>query len=340
MRGVTSRRAMLGALGMLGAAGWLAPLARALAPPDVPAQGVRRVGVLMGLLAEDPKAQRRAVGLELALRDLGWIEGNNLRIDYRFTGDDAAETRQRARELIALQPDVIFVHTRHAAQALRQEQSGIPIVFALVSDPVADGLVANLAHPGGSMTGFAGADFPMAGKWLETLRAVRRGVTEVALLGNPDAGPYRGFWEALEAAAKNAEVRPIRAQTRSDAEIEAALADLAGHEDAGFIVLPDGFTMNHRDKIIAAAARHRLPAVYPGRAFVESGGLVSDGIDGADVFRRSAAYVDRILRGAKPADLPVLQPTKFELVINLKTARSLGLALPPPLLAIADALVD
>jgi putative ABC transport system substrate-binding protein len=245
-----------------------------------------------------------------------------------------------AKELVGLQPEIILAHTRPVLEALRRETNVIPIVFALVSDPLGGGYVESLAHPGGNITGFAGFNSPIAGKWLDTLRELVPDVARVALLGSPETAPYGGYWRVFEAAARRLAVEPINPQISNPAEIEPIMATLGRRPSSGLIVLPDNLTLMNRDLIIGLAERYRVPAIYPYRHFVASGGLISDGIDAEDVLRRTASYVDRILKGAKPGDLQVQQPAKFELVINLKTAGALGLTVPQSLLAIANEKIE
>jgi ABC-type uncharacterized transport system substrate-binding protein len=334
-----SRREIMGALAMLGATTLTAAsLVRAQTQTRSPP--VRRIGALMGLAENDPEGIRRASSFQQGLRELGWMPGTNLRIDYRWATGEPDQFQRLAKELVELQPEVILANFGPALVALRQNTSTVPIVFVLVSNPVVNSFVENLARPGGNVTGFAGFDFLMSGKWLETLREIAPGVTRVALLGHPEASLYEEFWRPFEARARQLAVEPIRAPVRNESEVKTAMEALRSTPVSGLIVLADVFTTQKRDLLIRLAEDYRLPAVYPYRHFVESGGLISDGIDSGDVFQRSAAYFDRILKGAKPADLPVQQPTKFELVINLKTAKGLGLAVPPVLRSRADAVIE
>jgi putative tryptophan/tyrosine transport system substrate-binding protein len=334
-----SRRETLGALTMLGAA-TLVAATFVRAQPQTRPPPVRRIGVLMGLAENDPEGVRRATSFQQGLRELGWVAGANLRIDYRWGTGEAEQFQRLAKELVELQPEIILANSGPALVALRQATSTIPIVFVLVSNPVVTSFVENLARPGGNFTGFAGFDFLMGGKWLETLREIAPDVTRVALLGHPEASPYREFWQPFEARARQLAVEPIRAPVRSESEVTTVMEALGGVPATGFIVLADVFTNQNRDLLVRLADDYRLPAVYPYRHFVDSGGLISDGIDSAEVFQRSAAYFDRILKGAKPADLPIQQPTKFELVINLRTAKKLGVAVPSVLRSRADAVIE
>jgi putative ABC transport system substrate-binding protein len=327
-----SRREIIAALATLGAAGFVH--AQIASPP--PGGRMRKLAVLMGLGADYPEAELRKAAFEQGLRELGWEAGRNLRIDYRWADGSAERIRSLAKEVVGLQPEIILAHTRPVLEALRRETSTIPIVFALVSDPLGGGFVDSLAHPGGNITGFAGFNFPIAGKWLDTLHEVIPGVARVALMGNPETAPYDGYWRVFEPAARRLAVEPINSQISRPSDIEPLMATLGMRPGGGLIVLPDNFTLTHRDLIIGLAERYRVPAIYPYRHYVERGGLISDGIDAEDVLRRTASYFDRIFKGAKPGDLQVQQPAKFELVINLKTAEALGITVPQSLLAIAN----
>jgi putative ABC transport system substrate-binding protein len=333
-----SRRQVISTLAMLGTT-TLAAATFVRAQPQMRQSPVRRLGALMGPAENDPEGMRRAAWFQQGLQSLGWMVGGNLRIDYRWAGGEADQFQRLAKELVELEPEIILANSAPSLGALKQHTSTIPIVFVLVSNPVVSGFIDNLAHPGGNVTGFASFDLLMGGKWLETLREIA-GVTRVALLGNPEASPYEEFWRPFEARARQLGVEPIRAPVRSEPEVKTVMEALGNARGSGLIVLADVFTTQKRDLLIRLAEEYRLPAVYPYRHFVESGGLISDGIDAGEVFQRSAAYFDRILKGAKPADLPVQQPTKFELVINLKTARALGLAVPPVLRSRADAVIE
>jgi putative ABC transport system substrate-binding protein len=327
---------MIGALGLLGAAG----IAGAQVVPAQLGPRVRRLGVLMGLRETDPEVKLRIAALEQGLQELGWENGRNLRIDYRWTGGDPERIQTLAKELVGLQPDIILASSRAVLEAMRRETSTIPIIFALVSVPLEGGFVESLARPGGNITGFAGFDFPMAGKWVDTLHEIVPGVARVALIGNPRTTLYEGYRRMFEDAARRLAIAPINAPVSSEAEIQPIMAALGQDRGSGLIVLPDIFNLMHRDLIIALAERYRVPAVYPYRYFVASGGLISDGINAEEVVRRSASYIDRIFKGAKPGDLQVQQPAKFELVINLRTAGTLGLTVPQSLLAIANEKIE
>jgi putative ABC transport system substrate-binding protein len=306
-----------------------------------PSEGVRRIAMLSGFAATDPEAQARLLSLRQGLKELGWSEQRNLSIDARWSTGERDQMRTFARELIDLKPDLIIGMTTPAVAALVQETQSIPILFVNIVDPLGRGLISNMARPGGNVTGFLNFEFSMGGKWLELLTQMVPDVKRVALLFNPKTAPYAGsFMRVAEAAAPSFGVEPIAAGVRDEGELERAVADCAAKPAGGLIVLPDAFTTNHRELIVPLAARHRLPAVYPLRVFAVSGGLVSNGGDPIDLFHRAASYVDRILKGAHPGDLPVQAPSKFELVINLKTANALGLSVPPMLLARADEVIE
>jgi ABC-type uncharacterized transport system substrate-binding protein len=300
---------------------------------------LRLVGVLLAMAPDDPEAQLRIKAFEAGLRELGWTEGRNLRLEYRWAAGDAALLRKQATELVGLAPDLILATSTPVLAALRQENP-LPIVFVQVTDPIGSGFVPNLARPGGSLTGFTSFEFTIGSKWLEALKHVAPAVTRVALIFNPDTAPFAHmFWQPVEDAAPSFDVEPMQAPVRDVGEIERTVAAFA-RQNGGLMVLPNVSTTNHRDLIIALAARHRLPAVYPYRYFATSGGLMSYGSDLADVYRRAASYVDRILKGAIPGDLPVQAPAKFEFVINLKTANALGLTVPPLWLGRADEVIE
>jgi putative ABC transport system substrate-binding protein len=321
---------------LLGAAvAW--PLAANAQQPE----RMRRIAMLSGLSASDPEAQARVAAFHQGLKEMGWTAGRNLHIDFRWSTGDATEMRTSAKELVEFKPELIVGMTTPAVAALVQETKTIPIVFASIVDPVGRGFISNMARPGGNVTGILNFEFSMGGKWLETLKQVAPAVKRVAVLFNPAAAPFAAsFVEVIRISALSFAVEPIAAGVNDDTELERTLTDFAAKPDGGLIVLPDAFTVGHRDLIIALAARYRLPAVYPLRAFAVSGGLISDSGDPVDIFRRTASYVDRILKGAKPGDLPVQTPTRFELVVNLKTAKALGLDVPPTLLARADEVIE
>ena len=301
---------------------------------------MRRVGVLMGGAESDPPQQARVAAFRQGLRDLKWIEGVNTQLDIRYGAGDAARINAIATELVALAPDVIHVTVSPATRALKLATQTIPIIFAGVADPVGDGFVASLARPGANITGFSSADAGLGGKWLQLLKEIAPGVTRAAVIHNPDTAPHALFLPAQEAEAASLGVTLIRAAVRDRAGIESAVAALARDPGGGIVVIPDIFMSLNRDLIVASAARHRVPAVYFNRTFADGGGLMAYGPDYVDISRRSAAYVDLILKGAKPADLPVQNPVKFEFVLNLKTAQALGLTVPTALIARADEVIE
>jgi ABC-type uncharacterized transport system substrate-binding protein len=300
----------------------------------------RRIGLLMGT-TDDREGQARVTALKQGLQELGWTDGRNIQIETRFGGADADRIRAHAAELVALAPDVLVGHTTAVIRALRQATSSIPIVMAAINDPVDQGFVSSLAHPGGNITGFTFVDFQMVGKWLEMLKEAAPGVTRAALMFNPDTSPYYYLYlRSFEAEPRSVAVDVTAAPVRDTAEVEKTIAKLGREPGGGLIVAPDAFTIVHQHLFIRLAQQHRMPAIYFLRTSVAQGALMSYGPDPYDNFRRSASYVDRILKGAKPADLPVQQPTKFELAINLKTAKALGLQIPDKLLALADEVIE
>ena len=303
---------------------------------------MRRIGVLMGYAESDLVAQTNVAAFREGLQKLGWAEGRNIRLDMRWAAPGDAESRQRfAKELIALQPDLILSHTTPTTAALLQQTRTIPIVFAFVADPVGSGFVASFPRPGGNVTGFTLFEPTMAGKWLELLKEIAPRVARVAFLFNPATAPYAEiFLNPFKAAAASFAVEAIVAPVRDAPELESAIAAQARAPNGGLIVMPEPFIVAHRAEVIALAARYRLPAVYPFRFFAELGGLLSYGNDQTDNFRRAATYADKILKGAKPGELPVQAPVKFELVINLKTAKALGLDVPLFLQQRADEVIE
>ena len=300
----------------------------------------RRVGVLLAGAEDDPVLRSMTAALREQLEKLGWTEGRNVTLDYRWAAAESEQFPVLAKELLALQPDVIVSLTTTAALAIKRETNAVPVVFVNVVDPIGSGLVASLARPGGNFTGFIHFDPAMAGKWLEMLKQVAPRLARVAVLYSPKTLPsYAVYMRAIEAAAPSFAIRPMATPVSDDAEIQRAI-DAFGHEPSGgMIVLPDATPVVHRRLIIARAAVNRLPTVYPFGFFVRDGGLMSYGVDAADRYRQAASYVDRVLKGAKPSDLPVQMPTKFELTINLKTAQALGLTFPRELLLVADEVI-
>jgi putative ABC transport system substrate-binding protein len=302
---------------------------------------VRRIGVLMGLDENDTLQERRLSAFIQALAGLGWTDGRNVRIDLRWYGDDSNRARALAQELVGLQPAIILAGGTAATVAVQRETRTIPIVFAGVTDPVASGIVPRFDRPGGNVTGFAQWEASLGGKRLELLSEIAPGLKRAAIMFNPDMSPASTFMPSFETAARSLHVVPIIAPVHSDVEIETAIIALGREPGGGLVVLAAGaFMVAHRAPIIAAAARNNVPAVYNVSDFVRDGGLLSYGADLVDISRRAAAYVDHILRGAKPGDLPVQFPTKFEMVVNLKTATALGLAIPPSILLRADEVIE
>jgi putative ABC transport system substrate-binding protein len=302
---------------------------------------VRRIGVLIGFAESDPAVQSWLAAFRGALTKLGWTEGSNLRIELRWAGYDPDRMKTFAKELVDLRPDAIFSVTTPVTGALVRETQTVPIVIANVADPIASGFVTSLGRPGGNVTGFALFEPGMGGKWLELLRQIAPGVTRVALLFNPATTvPVKFYMSSIEAAASSFAIKASSAPVSAKDEIEGVIAALAGNPGAGLIVMPDLFNTINRDLIIALAARYRVPAIYFFRSFADSGGLISYGGDFAEQYPAAAGYIDRILKGEKPADLPIQMPTKVSLVINLKTANALGLNVPLHLQQIADEVIE
>jgi putative ABC transport system substrate-binding protein len=326
------RRTFIAGLGS--AAAW--PLAARAQQPE----RMRRIGVLIGGDENDPESNRRYSAFAQALADLGWADGRNVRMDLRLGGSDIDRIRGLAQELVGLQPDIILASSTPVTVALQAETRTIPIVFAGVADPVAGGIVARLDRPSGNITGFADFERPMGGKWLELLSEIVPGLKQAAIMFNPDMATASLYRPSFETAARSLTVELIIAPIHSDVEIEMAIVALGREPGGGLVVVPDQFTIAHRASIISAAARNKVPAVYPILPYARDGGLLSYGVDRPDIFRRAASYVDRILRGAKPAELPVQLPTKFEMVVNLKTAKALGLVVPQSILLRADEIIE
>ena len=321
-------------------------LGAALAMRSIPtnaqqAAQLRTVGVLMGL-ANDEEAKVRAKIIDQGLAKRGWIVGRNLRVEYRYANGDQGLMQSFADELVDLKCDCILGQSTPVVAALKKATQSIPIVFVAVSDPIGGGFVASMARPGGNITGFTILQPTITGKYLSLLRELKSQLTRVAVMYNPESVPKGEAYyvPTFTESAKEFNITPITAEVRNSDDIETAMADLGATPGSGLIVMPDNFTSFHRTLIVSLAARLRIPAIYPYRYFVDEGGLLSYGIDVLDLYRRAPDYVDRILQGANPADLPVQVPKKFELVINLKTARALGLAVPRILLAGADALIE
>jgi putative tryptophan/tyrosine transport system substrate-binding protein len=302
---------------------------------------MRRVGVLMARDENDPEGQKQAAALRTGLRDIGWKIGQSLQLDFRWVVGDSAKSSAAARELVALKPDLLVANATPSLVAMRPVANTIPIVFVSVADPVGQGFVPSLSRPGGTITGFTAEEATMGGKWLGYLKEIAPRTASVTAMFNPDTAPYAPmFLPVMEAAAPALKVSLSTSRVHSTAEIEQALASAAQKPDAALIVIADSFLFNRRAALISLAAQYRIPAIYPIVAGATEGGLIAYGIDRVDLFRRTVDYVDRILKGGAPAELPVQQPTKFELAINLKTAKTLGLAVPQSLVATADDVIE
>jgi putative ABC transport system substrate-binding protein len=326
------RREFVAGLGS--AAAWPV-VARAQQP-----ERMRRIGLLMSYDENDPLPKARISAFTQALADLGWTDGRNVRMDLRWGGTDTNRIRALAQELVGLQPDIILTNATPATAAVQRETRTIPIVFVAVGDPVDSSIVARLDRPGGNITGFANFEAALAGKWLELLSEIAPGLKRATIMFNPDTAPVSFFMPSLEIAARSLKVALITAPVHSDAAIETAIIALGREPGGGLVVIPGVFALGHRAPIISAAARNRVPAVYGQSDYVRDGGLLSYGTDRVDSFRRAATYVDRILRGAKPGDLPVQFPTKYEMAVNLKTAKALGLTVPQSILLRADEVIE
>jgi putative ABC transport system substrate-binding protein len=328
------RRQLLAALG--GAAAW--PLATRAQ------QGgrVRRIGVLTGRDENDPEEKRRLSAFPQALAGLGWTDGRTVRMDVQWGHGDADRIRLLVQGLVGMQPDVILTAGSAATSAVQRQTRTIPIVFASATDPVANSIVPRLDHPGGNVTGFAGNEATLGGKWLELLWEIAPGLKRAAIMFNSDLPPGSTYMPSLEMAARSLRVVPvpITAPVHSDVALETAIVALGREPGGGLVVMPDGFTVVHRGPIISAAAQNNVPAVYPLSEFARDGGLLSYGVDQVDTWRRAATYVNRILRGEKPGDLPVQFPTKFEMAVNLKAAKALGLTVPPSILLRATEVIE
>jgi putative tryptophan/tyrosine transport system substrate-binding protein len=315
------------------AAAW--PLAARAQPSD----RMRRIGVLMATAADEPESQARLSAFLQALQQLGWTDGRNLRIEYRWSAGDAARLRRDAAELVALAPDVVLAGVGATATALLEASRTVPIVFAQGIDPVGSGLVESLARPGGNGTGFIQFEYSLSGKWLELLKEVAPRIMRVGILREPGSAGI-GQWAIIQAVANSLDVESKPIGLSDAGEIERGVSAIASSANGGLIVVVSGASLIHRELIVRLAARHQLPAVYAYRVFVTGGGLMSYGPDITGQYRRAASYVDRILKGEKPGDLPVQRPTKYELVINLKAAKALGIEVPPTLLARADEVIE
>jgi ABC-type uncharacterized transport system substrate-binding protein len=326
------RRQFIRLLG--GAAAW--PLAARAQQPE----RMRRIGVLMNASADDKDGQARIIAFVQALQEFGWTDGRNARLDIRWGAGDGERYRRYATELVALAPDVILAPTSPVVAALQRVTSTVPVVFTGVIDPVGAGFVANLARPGGNMTGFAAFEYGVSGKWLALLKEIAPAVTRAAILRDPSIAAGIGQLAAMQAVAPSLGVELSPLDIRGDSELDRAVAEFARLPNGGVVVTAGPAANVRREQISLLMARHRLPAVYPFRYYVESGGLIAYGSDLITQYRPAASYVDRILKGEKPADLPVQAPTKYELVINLRTAKALGIEVPPTLLARADAVIE
>jgi len=322
---------------LVGGAATTWPLAARAQQPD----RTRRIGVLMGFAESDPAAQSYVAAFRDALAKLGWAEGSNLQIEFRWGAADTDRIKTLAKELVDLRPDVIFDQTTPVTSALARETTTIPIVFTYVGDPIGSGFAASLARPGGNITGFTYLEPTTGGKWIGLLKEIAPRTARVALLFNPATSPPLKFYmPSVQAAASSLAVETSTAPVHSNDEIEGVIAAQARNPGGGLLVMPDVFNDTNRKLIITLAARSGVPAIYPRPVFAESGGLIAYGADLAEQFRQAAGYIDRILKGAKPADLPIQTPTKFELIINLKTAKALGLTVPPLMLSRADEVIE
>jgi putative ABC transport system substrate-binding protein len=301
---------------------------------------IRRIGFLSGIPENDPEGRARLEAFLAELQRLGWIDGRNMHIDYRMGAREASSIQGHVNELVELAPDVILVNGTEAAEPLRQSTRSIPVVFVQVSDPVGVGLVASLARPGGNVTGFANLEYSMTGKWLQLLKEIAPRVTRVAVLRDATNPTSHAQLAAMHAVAPSLGIDVSPIHVRDAGDIERDIAEFAREENGGLVLTVGILGIRHRNLIVELAARHKLPAVYPFRFIAAGGGLASLGSDANDTYRRAASYVDRILKGEKPSDLPVQNPVKFELAVNLRTAKALGLTVPPALLARADAVIE
>ena len=301
---------------------------------------MRRIGFLTTLSESDPEVKGWFTAFQAEMQRLGWTLGRNFSIEYRWPSSNEQRLRSSAAELVKMAPDLIFAATTPALAALHRESRSLPIVFVQVSDPVKLGFVGSLARPGGNITGFTTFEYPVGGKWLELLKDTAPGSSRVAVLHDPDNPSQIAYWQGVEAAAPTFGVQLTRADVRNAADIERAINDFAQQPNGALVVAPTAVTILHRDLIIALAARHRLPAIYPYRYFATSGGFISYGVDLAEQYRQAAGYVDRILRGANPGELPVQLSSKFELVVNLKTAKAIDLEIPRAFLTRADEVIE
>jgi putative tryptophan/tyrosine transport system substrate-binding protein len=325
-------------MALLGSAAAAWPLAARAQQADE----IRRIGVLVNTAADDPESQTSVAALKQNLQQLGWSEGQNLQIDYRGAAGNAQQMQAFAKELVALRPHVILARSTPVTAAFLEQTRTIPIVFTVVSDPVGEHFVESLAHPGGNATGFTNVEFSLTGKWVGLLKEIAPGIKRVAFIFDPKLAPGGGSYYTglIEAAAASFAIVPTVAPVHGAVEIERAIGEFVGEPNGGLVVLPDATTVVHRGLIATLAAQHRVPAIYAYRAVVADGGLIAYGIDVVDEFRQAAGYIDRILKGAKPADLPVQLPTKFVMAINLRTAKALGLDVPLLLQQRADEVIE
>jgi putative ABC transport system substrate-binding protein len=328
-----TRREFIARLG----AGVVWPLAAWAQQPE----RVRHIGVLMNVVRDDPGGLADVAAFRQGLAELGWVEGRNIDIEFRWPGGDIERAQTFAKELVGLRPDVLIGRSTPTTAALKQETGTIPIIFVNVTEPLEQGFVQSLARPGGNITGFTNFEASIGGKWLQLLKEVDPRIARVAVIYNPQTAPFAGlFLRSVQSAAPTFAVEAVAMPVQNDADIEAALTMFAQRPAGGLIAIPDSFTGEHRALIIALAARHRLPALYSTLSFTPSGGLMAYSVDTRDLMQRAATYVDRILRGASPAELPVQQPAKFQLSINLKTAKAIDLDLAPTLIARADEVIE
>jgi putative ABC transport system substrate-binding protein len=328
------RRQLISALGGAVAAWPLAPRAQQ-------GEQVRRIGVLNALTESDPQQQTQDTAFRQRLSELGWIDGRNIQVDYRWGAGSLGRVQLLAKELVALNPDVLVGVTTPATAALQRETKTIPIIFTVVSDPVGSGFVASLSNPGGNITGFINIEGSLAGKWVELMHEVAPSVSRVGIMYNPSTAPYAKYYvDAFRAGASALSISPVEAPVHSAAEAEAFMIKFSGEDGSGLVVMPDTSVVLYRQTIIAPAERFHLLTIYPFGFFVSEGGLMSYGIDIADLFRGTATYIDRVLKGAKPNELAVQLPTKFELVVNLKAAKTLGIKFPQTVIARADEVIE
>jgi putative ABC transport system substrate-binding protein len=322
---------------VIGGAAAMWPLAAAAQK----AERMRHLGMLMSASEDDPLMQARVVAFREALVELGWTEGRNLTIEWRWTGGDITRVREYANELVQLAPDVIVANGTPNVAALKQATNSIPIVFVVVNDPVAQGIIASMAHPGGNITGFSFLEYSMVGKSLEMLKQAAPAIGRVAIMFNPDTYPYYAIHlRSFETVARTLSLELTAAKVHSSEEIDEVVAKLGQQPRNALLVAPDPYLVVHRSAVVRAAGQYRVPATYSYRQHVQEGGLMSYGADTLDIFKRSASYIDRILKGTSPGDLPAQAPVKFEIAINLKTAKALGLDIPPNLLALADDVIE